>query len=193
MKAIRALLAVALLAAGSPLLAADLSKTMILVAKPELTDELYGATVLVVTPLGGDQHIGFILNRPTALTLGKLFPGDAAARKVPNPVFLGGPVGTELIIALVQRSDSPGGTSFALMPGLYAAIDARTVDGIIGKEPQHARFVAGFVAWQPGELQDEIERGAWFVLSPEPSLVLRQPQGLWEELVQRSKKAADAI
>ena len=67
------------------------------------------------------------------------------------------------------------------------------MDSIIGNEPKHARFVAGFVAWQPGELQGEIERGAWFVLSPEPSLVLRQPQGLWEELVQRSKKAAEAI
>ena len=172
MKTIRALLALALLAVASPLLAADLSKTMILVARPELTDEFYGATVLVVTPLGGDQHIGFILNRPTSLTLGKLFPGDAAARKVPDPVFLGGPVGTELIFALVERNDSPGGKSLPLMPGLYATIDASTVDS---------------------ELQSEIERGAWFVLSPEPSLVLRQPQGLWEELVQRSKRAANAI
>ena len=193
MKTIRVLLAMALLAVASPLLAADLSKTMILVARPELTDEFYGATVLVVTPLGGDQHIGFILNRPTSLTLGKLFPGDAAARKVTDPVFLGGPVGTELIFALVERNDSPGGKSLPLMPGLYATIDASTVDSIIGNEPKHARFVAGFVAWQPGELQSEIERGAWFVLSPEPSLVLRQPQGLWEELVQRSKRAANAI
>ncbi len=193
MKVIRALLAVLLLAAASLADAADLSKTLMLVARPELTDEFYGATVLVVKPVGGDQHIGFILNRPTSLTLGKLFPGDAAARKVTDPVFLGGPVGTELIFALVERNDSPGGKSLALMPGLYATIDAGTVDSIIGNEPKQARFVAGFVAWQPGELQGEIERGAWFVLPPEPSLVLRPPQGLWEELVQRSKKAAGAI
>ena len=66
-------------------------------------------------------------------------------------------------------------------------------DEIIRTEAQHARLVAGFVAWQPGELADEIERGAWFVLSPEPSVVLRQPQGLWEELVRRSAQAANAI
>ena len=183
MKTIRALLMISVLAWSSPLVAADLSKTLILVARPELTDAFYEATVLLVTPLGGDQHVGFILNRPTSLTLGK----------VPEPLFLGGPVGTDLIFALVERSDNPGGKSVALTPGLYAALDARTVDDIIGKDPQHARFVAGFVAWQPGELQSEIERGAWFVLSPEPSLVLRPPQGLWEDLVLRSKQAAGAI
>jgi len=177
----RLLLALALLAAASVLHAADLSKTLVLVAKPGLQDAVYGATVLVVTPLGGDEHIGFIVNRPSSQKLGT------------DALFVGGPVGPDVIFALVERSDSPGGKSLALMPGLYAAIDAGTVDEIIGREPQRARLVAGFVAWQPGELADEIERGAWFVLSPEPSVVLRQPQGLWEELVRRSAQAASAI
>ena len=45
--------------------AVDLSRSMILVAKPELVDQLYGSTILVVTPVGGDEHAGFIVNRPT--------------------------------------------------------------------------------------------------------------------------------
>ena len=177
----RLLAALALFLATALAQAADLSKTLILVAKLELTDALYGATVLVVTPLGGDEHIGFIVNRPSSQKLGT------------DALFVGGPVGPDVIFALVERADSPGGKSLALMPGLYAAIDAGTVDQIIRTEAQHARLVAGFVAWQPGELADEIERGAWFVLSPEPSVVLRQPQGLWEELVRRSAQAANAI
>src|ERR1700675_3306320 len=43
--------------------AADLSKPIILVAKPELHDEMYGSTIIVVAPVGGDQHVGFIVNR----------------------------------------------------------------------------------------------------------------------------------
>src|SRR6266853_1818688 len=43
--------------------AADLSRPVILVAKPELRDELYGSSIVVVTPMGGDQHVGFIVNR----------------------------------------------------------------------------------------------------------------------------------
>ena len=48
-------------------------------------------------------------------------------------------------------------------------------------------FVAGLVAWRAGELQDEIKRGAWFVLDADPSLVLRKPEGLWEELVKSAE------
>ena len=46
----------------------DLSKSMILVATPEVVDQLYGSTILVVTPVG-DQHAGFTANRPTNVTL----------------------------------------------------------------------------------------------------------------------------
>ncbi len=183
----------ALLAASTLVHAADLSKAVILVAKPELRDAMYGSTILVVTPLGGDQHIGFIVNRPTEVTLGKIFPDDGPSQKVVDPVYLGGPVGTQVIFALVQRLNSPGGRSLEVMPGLYAATDAETVDSIIRTESNHARFVAGFVAWQPGELRLEIERGAWYVLSPDPALALRKPEGLWEELVRRSRAAANSI
>jgi putative transcriptional regulator len=184
----------AVLLGGSALAgAADLSEPVILVAKPELHDALYGSTILVVTPLGGDQHLGFIVNRPTGVTLGKLFPEHAASQKVIDPVYIGGPYETQAIFALVQRRDSLGGNSFEVLPGLFAAFDAAVVDRIIESEPEHARFVAGIVAWQPGELRSEVEQGAWYVLEPDAALAMRKPDGLWEELVSRSQKMDKTI
>jgi putative transcriptional regulator len=173
--------------------AADLSKPLILVARPELVDPFYGATIMVVRPVADGQHLGFIVNRPSEMTLGKLFPDHAASQKVIAPVYLGGPYAPQVLFALVQHSGRLGGSSFEVMPGLFAAFDAALVDRIIETEPQHARFVAGAVAWQPGELAAEVEKGAWYVLEPDAALVLRQPEGLWEELVSRSKKRDDAI
>jgi len=185
-----AVLAVAATAAQ----AVDLSKSMILVAKPELVDQLYGSTILVVTPVGGDQHAGFIVNRPTNVTLGQLFPEDGPSRKLVDPVYLGGPLNTQVLFALVEREQSPSGQSFELMPGLYAAVDAETVERIIRTESDHARFVAGLVVWQRGELRAEIERGAWYVLPPDAHLALQKPsQGLWEELVRSSHQRANSI
>ena len=190
----RALLLALVLFAAAPLRAQDLSQPMILVATPELVDSIYSRTVLVVSPLGGGEHIGFIVNRPTELTLGKIFPEDAASQKVREPVYLGGPVRPELIFALVERATSPGGKSLPVMPGLYAAIEQKTVDKIIRDEPSDARFFAGFVAWQPGELSDELKNGAWYVLAPDAHLVLDNPApGLWQELVRRSQMSANAI
>jgi putative transcriptional regulator len=173
--------------------AADVDRPLILVAKPELRDRLYGSTVLVVAPIGAEQHVGFILNRPTAITLGELFPEHAASQKVVDPVYLGGPVQPELIFALVQRKNNPGSNSFEIAPGLFAAYEAPVVDRIIETESEHARFMAGLVAWRPGELRSEIERGAWYVLEPDAKLVMREPEGLWEELVRRSQRIRNTI
>ena len=76
----------------------DLTKAVVLVAKPELSDPIYGQTVLVVTPLNRDRHVGFIVNRPTGATLGNLFPNADAAQKVVDPVFLGGPIGSKFFL-----------------------------------------------------------------------------------------------
>ena len=176
-----------------PAAAADISDPVILVAKRQLHDRMYGATILVARPIGQDQHIGFIVNRPTKVTLGQLFPDHAPSRKVPDPVFLGGPINPESIFALVQTSKHPGGRSVQLMPGMFAVIDGKLVDDVIERQPATARFVAGLVGWRAGELRDEVKRGAWYVLDADPALVLRKPDGLWEELVRRAELQANGI
>ena len=93
---IRYLILAALVAASALAGAADVGNAVVLVAKPELKDALYGSSVLVVRPLGGDQHLGFIVNRPTRTTLGELFPEDGPSQKVLDPVYLGGPFNTQL-------------------------------------------------------------------------------------------------
>lgn len=183
-----------LLIAGAPLAAAEeLSRPLMLVAKPELRDPMYGQTVLAVKPFGKDQHIGFILNRPTDFTLGKVFPEHAPSQKVASPIFLGGPVDPAMIFALVARDDSPGGESIEIMPGLYAVIDAATVDKIIEANPKNARFLAGLVVWRPGELRREVEIGAWHVMDSDAELAMRDPKGLWEELAQRLQRSRNLV
>lgn len=189
----RALLVALLAFAAAPLAAQDVSKPMILVAKPELSDPIYAHTVLVVAPLGGDQHVGFIVNRPSELTLSKVFPGDGPSQKISDPIYLGGPLEPELVFALVERKTSPGGKSLAVLPGLYAAVEAQTVDGIIRDHARGARFVSGLVAWQAGELAGEVQAGAWYVLAPDTAVLHEAPEHLWQELVRRSQNAANAI
>ena len=188
-------IAVAALACAAPARATEPDdETVILVASPALRDVLYGATILITKPIGNDQHIGFIVNKPTRMTLGRLFPQHGPSQKVTEPVYLGGPVSTELIFALVQRPDSPGSRSLQLMPELYLVLDRELVDRTIEAEADHARFFAGLVLWKPGELRAEIERGFWFVLDADASLVLRKStEGLWEELVKRSQQKPKGI
>jgi putative AlgH/UPF0301 family transcriptional regulator len=172
--------------------AADVSDTVILVAKRSLHG-IYGASILLARPLDADRHVGLMINKPTETKLATLFPEHAPSRKVADPVFLGGPVGAGVIFALVRRKESPGTRSLPIGPDLYLATDSRVVDQIIESEPAQARFFSGVVVWNTGELAEEIRRGLWYVQQPRSELVLRKPQGLWEELVGRLEREAQTF
>lgn len=183
------------MALGAPLAwSTDLSETVVLVAKRTLRDRVYGSSVLLARPLGEERHVGFIVNKPTNLTLGKLFPKHGPSQKIVDPVYLGGPTGAEVIFAMVKDNKSPGGRSLQLAPGLFLAFDSAIVDHIIETQPQQARFFAGMVMWQPHELADEVKRGLWFVLPAKPDILLRKPtDNLWEDLVGRAEREANTI
>jgi len=186
-----AILAIAWSAPARP---ADIEDSIILVAKRQLQDKLYGSTILIARPIGGGRHVGFIINKPTQITLGKLFPTHEPSRKVTDPVFLGGPVSPEVIFALVHGKDSPGGRSIRILDDLYLAIDSEVVDRVIEKQSAQARFFAGMVLWRPGELHDEVKRGLWYLQDARAEVVLRKPtDSMYEELVGRSERKANAI
>ena len=167
------------------------AESLILVATPQLRNPLYGRTVLVVSSFGERQHFGFIVNRPLDTSLGKIFPNHPPSQKVAKPVFLGGPTDVAAIFALVAGDEAPGEGCVSISPGLFAVFHRNTLDRVIEANPARARFFAGLVVWRPGELQHELARGAWYVLPADAQLALREPGGLWEELVVRSVRASE--
>ena len=186
--------AILAIAWAAPARGTELDESIILIAKRHLQDKLYGSTILLARPIGAGRHVGFIMNKPTQVTLGKLFPKHEPSRKVTEPVFLGGPVSPEVIFALVQGRDNPGGRSLRILDDLYLAIDSAIVDHVIEKQPAQARFFAGMVLWRAGELDDEVRRGLWFVQNPKADIVLRKStDGMWEELLGRSERKANTI
>lgn len=175
---------------------ADLPETeaVLLVAKPELQDPIYGETIVIARPIGQGRHVGFILNKPTKISLAEAFPGHGPSQAARGPLYLGGPDGVDAVFALVASHDSPGRGAMQLSPDLYLAIGADTVDHVIETEAEHARFFAGAVVWQPGELDEELRRGVWYVLDPEPGLVLPQKTDeMWHQLLQRAELRENGI
>ena len=186
--------ALALVLAGTaPLRAAEPSALM-LVATPALVDPLYGATVVVAQPIGGGQFLGFIVNKPTKVTVAEAFPKHTPSQKVMDPIFVGGPERPNSVFALVNSEQSPGNGSLQLADDLFVVLAGTTVDHVIEHDPEHARFLVGAVLWQPGELEAEIKRGAWFVETPVTDLMMRKETGtLWQDLVQRREARRRAI
>ena len=185
--ALRAIIAVLLVAVSQ--LAFSQEEAMILVAHPAFRDLEYRQTVLIAAPAPNGGHIGVILNRPTRRSLGSLFPEHEPSKKVVDPVYYGGPLSRGALVALVHADHSPGSGSVPLMKDLYLAFRANTIDHVIETTPNDARYYVGYVGWRPGELRSEIDRGLWTVINADLDMVFRKDtEGLWEELLQSSKR-----
>ena len=174
--------------------AEDSDKSLLLVAKRALKDPLYSSTILLAKPLPNGTHVGFILNRPTNVKLGEMFPEHEPSKKIVDPLFLGGPADVNLVFAVVENHDGSRDDSLLLTPELSLAYSGRTVDRVIESESERARFFMGLVVWRPGQLDEELKRGLWHVQEPEAKLVLRKKtDGLWDELVRQSEAKAEMI
>jgi len=180
-----------LLCAGAGAQAVALSAPVVLVATDRLAGSPYEQTVLLAVPSGDGEHLGLILNRPTGIDLSTVFPDATPSPTATGPVFFGGPEMSDEIFAAVRATDPPSQYSVSLLPGLFLVTDADTVDRLVTASPGVARYFAGFVVWQQGELAHEIQNGMWDVQSADTNVLFREnPQELWLDLARKSTRVS---
>ncbi|MDE6010042.1 MAG: YqgE/AlgH family protein [Muribaculaceae bacterium] len=137
----------------------------ILLSSPLLADPNFKRTAVLILEQDNNQgHLGLILNRPLDLTLQEIcdMPGMAREMKVHN----GGPVDLQRIFWLHTLGDLLPG-SFEVLPGLYVGGDYNTLINAFSEGKDFSgkiRFYLGYSGWTAGQLQKEIEAGAWGVL-----------------------------
>lgn len=163
--------------------ATDLTEPVTLVATPRLASPEFSETVLFAAPLPNGMHIGFIVNRPSEVPLAKAFPEHTPSRKVVDPVYFGGPMLPEMVFAVARTPPKDTAKLMQLMPGVVLVMDAEAIDRIIETTPNDARYFAGLIVWQAGELNEEVRAGAWEVSPADASTVFSvHPEMLWQTL-----------
>jgi putative AlgH/UPF0301 family transcriptional regulator len=179
-----AALAVLILSTAGLTNAEDLSQPATLIATEDLDGTPFAQTVVVAAPLPGGGHLGFIINRPTALKLDKLFPDSASAHAVVDPVYLGGPRNIDTLFAVVREAPDGADGAISLSPDLFVVLDAESIDRILDQNPNEARYFVGVFAWPPGKLDEEVQAGIWAVkpLDDTSAVFRKQPNHLWSEL-----------
>ncbi|HEY8251385.1 MAG TPA: YqgE/AlgH family protein [Burkholderiales bacterium] len=173
----------ALVATAALAHAQALDRPMLLIAPPT-ADGIYSQAVLVVVPIHEGQHRGFIINRVSHTTVARAFPDEPDMAKVVDPIYFGGPNDAQRMYAVVRRD--PGEGARKLFDDVFVTISGATVDRVIQQWPGEARFFAGYAAWEPGELAQEIRDGEWLVAEPHAAQIFSlQPGDLWLQLLQR--------
>jgi putative transcriptional regulator len=164
----------------------------LLVATPLLGDPNFRRTViLIVEDEPGEGTLGVVLNRPTEVQVEQVLQAWTDLVTGPSVVFKGGPVSpnSALALALARGEDEPlgwrslDGSSVTARIGL---VDLEAPPELLAGGITSLRVFAGYAGWGPGQLQAEIEEGAWYVLPGEPTdAFLAEPERLWPEVLRR--------
>jgi|CXWL01.1.fsa_nt_gi putative transcriptional regulator len=160
---------------------------LFLVAKPTLTDPNFARTVVLVTQTEDGGTVGVIVNRPSTLGLSQFLSGEFETRNYRDPIFLGGPVMRQAIVAVVRSEAPPAAAAFHVLKNLYLTMHADNLKLMLGNPDARYRLYAGFSGWAPRQLESEFMRDGWYILPADEATVFRKTtDGMWEELVTRA-------
>jgi putative transcriptional regulator len=164
----------------------------LLVATPLLGDPNFRRTViLVVEDQPEEGTLGVVLNRPTEVQVGQVLEPWTELVTGPSVVFRGGPVSpnSALALALAQGEDEPLGwrsLDGAPMMSRIGLVDLEAPPELLAGGISSFRVFAGYAGWGQGQLQAEIDEGAWYVLPGEPAdAFFAEPERLWHAVLRR--------
>jgi putative transcriptional regulator len=164
------------------------TKGRLLVATPPLEDPNFDRTVIYVLEHHDDGALGVVVNRPSEETLGEPLDRWADLQARPASVFLGGPVEPNALIALAlsDRPVAEATDELAPVAGRVSSADLSTDPAFVAGRVTAVRIFRGYAGWGPGQLEGEIESGAWLVLDAEPDDIFDgDPDHLWRTVLQR--------
>jgi putative transcriptional regulator len=164
----------------------------LLVATPLLGDPNFKRTVVLIVEHEDVQGtLGVVLNRPTEVPVGQVLEPWTDLATSPSVVFRGGPVSpsSALALALVPGTGEPVGwhpLDGAPAMARLGLVDLDTPPGLLAAAIARLRVYAGYAGWGVGQLQAEIDEGAWYVLPAEPGDVFAtDPDRLWRQVLRR--------
>ncbi|HXW46416.1 MAG TPA: YqgE/AlgH family protein [Streptosporangiaceae bacterium] len=164
----------------------------LLAATPLLGDPNFRRTVvLIVEDDRTEGTLGVVLNRPTDVQLDEVLESWTALVSGPPVVFRGGPISpnSALALAIAQGTAEPlGWRSLDGSPVMsrLGLVDLGAPPELLAEGITSMRVFAGYAGWAAGQLRDEIEEGAWYVLAGDPTdAFATEPERLWQEVLRR--------
>lgn len=172
-----------LLGTSSPISADDSGRltAILLVGKPDLPDDDFANSVVLVMNNLGPAPVGIVVNRPTRITVPQLFPDDTRLARLSDKVYFGGPV--ELgAVWFLMRAATPPEHAMQAFNGIYLSADRELLQKLLArpKPMDGLRIFVGHAGWAPGQLESEIDRGAWTLKRADPDTIFNgKSEHLW--------------
>ena len=165
----------------------DSTAGKLLIAEPMLEDPNFDRTVVLMIEHTPEGALGVVLNRPTELEVDAVLSEWSGLAASPPVLYMGGPVEQNGVLALGRRRKDA-----APVPGWTSVLgDVGTVDLHLGPDDvapglDGIRFFAGYSGWGGGQLEAELEEGAWLVVdATDDDVFAADPDAMWRAVLRR--------
>ena len=163
-----------------------------LCASELLLDPNFFRTVVMLAQQDSMGALGLVVNRPTDGCMGDLFSALRGTELGDKNFSWGGPVQQEQLFVL-RREDARIPEPFPMLrpvPGLVfeplTQIFFDFLQNTPASEHPEYRIFAGYAGWETGQLDRELDEGAWYWVDGDaPTVFSPHPQSLYEKVLSR--------
>ncbi|KZM69471.1 YqgE/AlgH family protein [Nocardia terpenica] len=160
----------------------------LLVSATDLVEPSFRRTVVYIVEHNDAGSLGVVLNRPSETAVHDVLSRWAELAAPPRALYIGGPVKRDAALCLATvRVGTPIDrvTGLRRVDGRVALLDLDSDPEVIAPLVEGIRIFAGYAGWTFGQLEGELERGDWIVLSALPSDPIAGRTDLWAHVLRR--------
>ena len=158
----------------------------LLVSIPDLGDDNFDQSLVLVIEHDDQGALGLVLNRPSATPVAEHLPQLADLLASPPMFFVGGPVAVGGLLALGRRRLDTAASHVTEVAGPVVLVEPQALVNGEVEGLDLVRLFTGYSGWAPGQLDAELTSGAWHVVQALPDDVFTSdPDQLWRSVMRR--------
>ncbi|MGH8248365.1 MAG: YqgE/AlgH family protein, partial [Gammaproteobacteria bacterium] len=158
-----------------------------LVANRNLLDPNFGRAVVLITHYDDSGTAGLIVNRRLQLAATEVVPALGNLDMDAGDLYMGGPVALNSLQFLI-RVEAGITDALPVFSNIYLLTSQEKLSDLLAGRilGTSLRLYAGYAGWAPGQLENELLRGDWYLLPAESGYVFSEtPESVWPELIER--------
>jgi len=153
----------------------------LLIASHKMADPNFSRSVVFIVQHNEQGALGLLINRPLDISLDDVWQQVCDTPCIHNaPLHQGGPCeGT-----LMALHADPSLSQLEVIPGVYFSSDKDDIQRLVASEEDDspAKFFVGYAGWGPGQLEGELEAGAWMTMPAKTQHIFDADADLWNIL-----------
>jgi putative transcriptional regulator len=166
----------------------DLGVGKLLVVPRQSPDPSFAESVVLLVRYAEDGAVGLMINRQTTLPVSDVLRDLKGSSNYSQPLYAGGPVQVELVQALLQLAAGPHDAAHVFGNVYLVSKKVELEKALAGKGSKELRIYLGYCGWSRGQLENEVNRGGWYIFDGSEGLVFdSKPSTLWSRMIAQTQ------